>query len=258
MQKGFAQAAYVAKAVNAMRNAVTSTLSYPAVLFVMLCMILWGMSTQFIPILLQIAPLSQWPTVSLVLYYVATTVQVAGLWILIGLGIGAALVMKSLPTWTGPGRAFADKWLPPYTTYREYQGSIFLISLAALIQSGRPDSDAIKQLAQISRPWLRSHLTKMHTALLTGVTPGIAFDTGLLSAEVCGDVEDYTTAGGFDQAVAQIGTETVEDAIVRISTSASLVKYVMMALVAGSILLIYSGIIFVVLDVAQRAQSGAM
>jgi type II secretory pathway component PulF len=258
VQKGFAKAAYVAEAVKRMRAVVTGALAYPAVLFVMLCMILWGMATQFIPILLQIAPLSQWPAVSMALYYVATTVQYAGFWILVALGITAFLVAKSLPTWTGPGRAFVDRWIAPYTTYREYQASIFLISLAALIDAGRPDVQAIKQLAQISRPWLRQHLTRMLTSLLAGDTPGRALDTGLLTSEVLGDVEDYTSVGAFDDAVAQIGKETVEDAIERIGLSAAIAKYIMMVLVAGSILLIYSGIIFVVMDVAQRAQSGAI
>jgi len=253
---GFEQASFVAEAVKKMRSAVIGTMAYPAVLFVMLCLILWGMASQFIPILLQVAPLNEWPAVSQVLYYVAMTVQTAGIWILLALFGVAIMVAKSLPTWTGNGRAFVDRWVPPFTTYREYQGSIFLISLAALIAADRPDVQAIRQLAQISRPWLRSHLTTMHAALLAGQSPGRALDTGLLNAEVCGDVEDYASAGAFDQAVAQIGKETVEDAIIRIASSAAVVKYVMMALVAASILLVYSGVIFVVLQVAQKAQSG--
>jgi len=248
---GLQKARFVAEAVQKMRKALISELRYPVLLVVFLAVMLVVIAYQLVPIMLQMAPLSKWPPVSMMLYYIATAVKVAGIWFVAFVFAAAVLIARTIDTWTGPMRRFADKYLPPWTIYRVYQGSTFLISIAALIEAGRPIDVALKQITPISKPWLREHVVAMLQQLSAGVPPGRAIDTGLLDDEVCGDIEDYGSAGAFDQAIGAVGQDTISDSIERIALQAGVVRGVLMLMVAAGILLVYGGMFFLVLETAR-------
>lgn len=251
---GFKQSIFVAGAVREMRKALTGALMYPLVLFVMLSAMLVGMALKFVPVMLQMAPLSQWPTISLITYYVGMGVKSYGAWILGGLIVGVIVAVRTLPVWVGKTRAWCDRFVPPWTIYRQYTSAIFLISLSALTDAGRPIETAVNQLAVIAGPWMRNHLNTMHQRIIEGENPGRALNTGWLDKETCGDLEDYSAAGTLDSALAQIGKDTVEDAIDKIKGSAMVIRFLMMALVAVAIIIIYVGMVALVLQVAQKAR----
>jgi type II secretory pathway component PulF len=252
---GFEQAAFVADAVKRMSSTLRSALIYPTILMLLLSAILAGISLQFVPTMLQMAPVETWPAVSKAVYNLANAVTGWGPWLVATFVVGLFFALRTLPTWTGPTRRFCDRWFPPWTIYREYQGSTFLISLAALVAAGRPVDGALRHISSIATPWLRWHLARMTRALQEGVQPGRALRTGLLDKETSGDIEDYSNAGAFEAALGAMGRESIEDSILRIKAAANILTVLSLVAVAGTIVLVYTGMIFLVMDVAQQARS---
>ena len=252
--EGFQQCIFVAEASNRMRRALTSQLFYPVVLGLLLALMLWMVADQFVPAMLDMLPLAEWPAIARALYGLSVAVQSYGVATVVVIGVVTILILASLPRWTGPLRRFADRWLAPYVVYREYQGSTFLIALGSLVAAGRPVEATLEQFSLMATPWLKAHLEKMRAALNAGERPGRALRTGLLYRETEGDIEDYDAANSFDSALAAMGTETIEDGIERITSAAGVLRILMMFLAAGLLLFIYASAIFLVLTVKERTK----
>jgi len=251
LPQGFEKARYVAGALREMKSTLYKNLAYPALLFLMLAGLLYGLGSYAMPTMLKMAPLEKWPKLSKGVYYVGDIVQHAGIFLLAGAIIGTIVIIKTLPKWRGPTREFLDQWLPPWTIHRQYQSAIFLISMAALTEAGRPVEASIRQLNQIANPWLRRHLSEINQRLLAGEIPGRAFNTGFVDRETCGDLEDYSNAGGLEKALHQIGKDTIEDAVEKIAKATRTLNGIMILAVAACIALIYGGIMLLSLEIAH-------
>lgn len=247
--EGFRQARFVADVVRRMRGALVGALTYPAVLLALGCGFLVVIAAKFGPMMLEMAgdrPVAAWPLPSRMLYQLAELVSSYG----IVAGVLAILlgyaVLFSLPRWherMGGVRRGLDKFVPPYTIYREYQAASFLIAIGALVKASVPVDEALARIASISAPWVKWHLRKMLVAVRKGVDPGAAFNTGMLTDEVVGYIEDFNRAGGLDEALTVVGVESVEDSLRRVKRSSSVLGFGAMLLVVGMIVLIYAGMI---------------
>lgn len=72
--------------------------------------------------------------------------------------------------WTGKYRVIADRF-PPWKIYRLTTGVGFLLSLAALLQAGVPETDALTRMRRHATPYLRERinaaLSRLHAGLDT-------------------------------------------------------------------------------------------
>ncbi|HFK4763122.1 type II secretion system F family protein [Citrobacter farmeri] len=78
-----------------------------------------------------------------------------------------AVVLWSLPRWTGRIRQFADRFMP-WSLYSDLQGAVFLMNVAALLEAGLPEIDVLKTLRKTASPWLRERLD----ATIAGINRG--------------------------------------------------------------------------------------
>lgn len=246
--EGFRQARFVADVVRRMKSALIGALIYPAVLLLMACGFLAGIAYKFGPQMLDMTdkPVEAWTFLPRMLYTLSVVVKNFG----IPLGILAiaffALALWSMPRWhrmIPKLRWFCDHYIPPWSIYREYNASSFLIALGSMVQASLPVDDAIARITAISSPWLQAHLRRMLVRVRRGDDPGQSFDTGLLSDETLGYLEDFNSAGGLDAALTVVGTESVEESIKRVQAGALVMGIFGMVLVVGLILLIYGGMI---------------
>lgn len=67
------------------------------------------------------------------------------------------LFIWSLPRWTGPYRAKLDQHLP-YSFFKETRGYIWLTSFVAMLESGIPDVEIIRQQIKDADPWMKERL----------------------------------------------------------------------------------------------------
>jgi type II secretory pathway component PulF len=201
--------------------------------------------------LVGLSPLERWPPVSRALHLLATLVHDHGIGIATGLIVGLVMALWTLPRWMGRGRAFCDRYLPPWTVYREYQSSVLLIAIAAMTAASQSLEDAVGDMQGAASPWMRRHLQRIRIGLREGWEPPRALDTGLFDKELIGRFEDYQSAGALLQVLARIGERAVRDANRRIAATASVIRNALFFVVGGLLLWTYAGVVFVLIDLSK-------
>ena len=112
-------------ASNKMRSVLRQAVAGPAFFGLLFIAMLCGYSYFLVPILVQIMKPSTWPMVGKVLYTVAQIVTGYGIWLgIIGILV-LSLYLWSLKRWTGKWRSRFDNYVPLYSIYRDFNGSIF-------------------------------------------------------------------------------------------------------------------------------------
>lgn len=240
LDKGLAQAANMSLQASRTKSAIVSGIALPGFLFSLIITLLIIFQWQMAPIFKQLLPdLNKWPSSarsldSLSSFFLHNIVFIVIF--IIGLSI---LITKTLGKWTRYPRNIFDK-IPPWSIYRGYQASSFLIALSSLLKAGVPTYDALEIIQNNSSPWMKLHIEKMMASMSLGTAnPGRALNTGLLDDETAGDIEDYSDLGGFPETIQIIGNRTVENSVKLINDRMAVVKNILLVLVTVSIIWIY-------------------
>jgi type II secretory pathway component PulF len=244
-----ANATLATQATNRMISAMVSQLSYPFLLLIILLVMMYVFSVQAVPQLAEAMDPSTWPALSMGLYYISEAVNHYWIHALVALGILSAVIKKTLPGSTGPLRAKLDRF-PPYSLYKSYHGSLFLVSLSALMGTGIDVYKALDELKSLSSGYLKSHINKMQSKLLSGGNIGQALETNLLDKETAIDMRVYGSKPDVEQKMAIIGKNAIENGVKRIEIIGGLLKSLMFMAVGSYI--IYTLIAFTVLTQAMR------
>jgi type II secretory pathway component PulF len=258
VSKGFRTAEYIATAAARIRGAVFGALAYPTMLLVLLSVLLYVASFKLLPIMEGLLPVDQWPPMARGFHGLTSFIRHYGILTLILAGCGVFVVVRTMPTWKGELRAILDRTIPPWTIYREIQASSVLISLAAILESGQSMDQAIDMQRRMATPWLQRHLAEWLKNLRSGKSPGPAADTGLFSKPVQADLEDYTDSGTVEEAMKDLGRYAIEDAIERISVQAKIMNGVILVMVTGVLLWMYSSMTTVGMAIQAAARQGTL
>ena len=247
----FDQAALVARAGADISKAVRSELATPAVQVVLLIALMVGFSTSVAPGLSQSVPNSALDESQRILFGLASII--AKTWFvavpLLAAGVWAAL--WSMPRYTGPVRKYLDK-IPPWSVYRIYSGSTFMISLSALIKAGIPIEAAIRFIRAHASPWMREHMSVMVGRLRSGADQGEAMDVGLLGDDSADTVAIYSKTTNFDAAMNSVGKEAIKTGIESIRAKAGTAKIVSTLLIGLFVGWMFDAMMGIS-DAAQRA-----
>jgi type II secretory pathway component PulF len=237
---GLKEATVMSTATKAIRGAIIGGAAMPAFLLVMLSFMLIKFQTDMVPVFKTLLPVEAWSSSGQTLNAISGTLT-DWWWIILLLTIaGSTVIVTTLGRWRGPVRRFFDR-LPPWSIYRTSQASSFMIGLSSLMKAGVASFDALKTMHRTSSPWMREHLEKMMAIMrLGGASNGRALNTGLLDAETAGDVEDYSQLGDFQDAIYLLGARAMKESVDKINMRMSVVRNIMLIVVAGSIIWIYS------------------
>lgn len=239
LKNGLVEAKVLSTASSQTKAAIAGGLVFPLALFGMIIGLMFMFQTQQVPAFTAMLPLERWPAGAKTLYNVSYFFY-KFLFVLLGvLGAIAFVIMSSMGRWTRPPRAVFDRF-PPWSIYKSYQASSFLIGLASLMQAGIPTYDALKMMHRNASPWMRNHLEKMMSSIkIGGSNPGKALDTGLLDDETAGDVQDYSRLGSFQDAIYRMGQRSLALGVKSIEAKMVVIRNLMLVLVAGSIAWMY-------------------
>lgn len=158
----------------------------------------------------QMMPLDRWPLIGKSLYWVSYAVR--HYWHLLGAGVigGVYAFLHSLDHWYGPRRAKADKRFP-YSLYRDFHGSIFLVRLAQLLQTDYSLSEALQVLRGKAAPWMKWHITRfLRNMDAFGQDYGQIINTGIFSRRMQKRVSAYARRSGFRDALVELGGAGME------------------------------------------------
>lgn len=219
---------------NRMKSTIIASTSYPGVLLALLFVMLYMFAVSAIPPLVESKDPATWPTVSKGLYYMSYFVQHYWMVSIAFVGIAAMIVGSTLSRWVGKARDFIEI-LPPYSIYKSYQGSVFLVSLAAMMKTGVPVWNALDELKELSSPYMKRHIEMMQNRLLNGVAIGAALETGLLDRDIAIDLRVYSSTSNIEEKMGVIGASAIEAGVRRISLIGTILNGVALAMIGGYI-----------------------
>ena len=255
IEHGLHEAIKFAESAQKIKSTIISGATYPLVLFFVVVGFIAMFSVQLAPTYLSFLPIERWPDLGRYFYYLSR--GIVDYWyillaIFIALGI---LIGTTIGSWVGNTRTFFDKF-PPWSVYKVYQSSAFLISLASMMKSGTPLNDALKKIKKTSSSWVGFYLEQMLRNLKKGGKSfGKHLDVGLMDEETAGDVIDYSELGNFESAVYEIGEKNLETSVQKIESRMAVLKNLMIALVGITVMVIYYTTIELNSTVAEAASN---
>lgn len=91
----------------------------------------------------------------------------------VAISLMLALVVWSLPRWRGRVREAFDGTIP-WSLYKDLQGAVFLMNVAALLESGLADIDVLLTLRRTASPWLQERIDGALDGISLGNSLGMA------------------------------------------------------------------------------------
>lgn len=217
------QAAMVALTGHQLIKTLRTALTMPVVQLIILAVVMIGFSNKVAPTLEKSAPL--WAMQPSHRAFFEFAGDVRQWWMLVvPLTIGLIVAMlASMPVYAGSMRKYLDR-IPPWSIYRVYTSSTFMISLAALIQAGKPIEASIRFIRANSSPWMKTHLTEMISRLNLGQDQGDALDVGLFGDDLADTIAIYAKSSSFQQSMKSVAAEALKTAIVDIEAKSAVAK----------------------------------
>jgi type II secretory pathway component PulF len=239
LPQGLHEAVRLSSAAANIKKSIIMGSAMPVVLFLMLLGMLAGFDLKMAPVFMVILPLEKWPGSAQTLKQIGDlVVHYFFIWALVAAGIGGVIAW-TMSTWTGPIREVFDR-LPPWSIYKNYQASSFLIALSSMLKAGVALSDSLKAMLRNANPWMSLHLGQMLSALRGGGSNyGEAMNTGLFDEETAGDLQDYSRLSSFERAIGIIGERMIVEGVERTNARMAVARNLMLFLVAGTVFWIY-------------------
>lgn len=253
--KGYQQAIMVAQTAQALRGAMLQAMIEPVLLFLGMFSLMFLLALHVLPTFVDVLPPERWPGYAQVLNDVAGFVRDWGL-ILLGLLIALGiLVIKTIPTWhTGP-RHFLDRRLPPWMIYRRTQAAIVLFAIHALMNAGKPITDALETMASISKNWLTWHLQLAKRRLDNGDEYAASLDTGLFDQSTIDLLEDFESAGPFQKALDAVASRITHFTLKRLARNVKFLRYSFIGCIGILIVWVWLSMIGITMAIQAAAKS---
>lgn len=202
--------------IERVNSALKSSMVTPAIYILAVYGMLWAIGRYVTPGLEQV--LSKEKARGLVSGLYAAGDFANSLWALLPpvvLAWAIAMVVRSLPVWTGPRRVAAESFFP-YSFYRDIQGYTWLLTFAALLRAGMADVEILKRQAAQSTPWLKERLHALWWRMDNGASMPAALMSkgrnGMPAFEFPNPdiVEDISSMDGFSDFADRISALAVQ------------------------------------------------
>jgi len=244
LEKALLNVIKVSEGSNRIIQPLVGAITYPVIMLCLSLVIVVGVGVYMVPPLLEFAKNATWSGTARSLVWLSGFVKVYW-WtfplVLIGF-IGG--IYASFALFTGPVRVKFDKF-PPWSLYRMFTGVSWLMSLAALVESGTPIAKAMQSLRQSANPYLRERIDKALMYMKNGDNLGTALkksNTHFPEDELIGDLEIYSELDNFEEALNSVATEYLEDSITNIKKEAGILNSLALLLVSAVIAWVLLGV----------------
>lgn len=243
--------------MSAIRGQLASKLAYPVASLLMLCGVLYYLSTNFLPAILQIAPKTMHWSGSAEI--VVSLLQWAELWLLpVVFGAIALLIgiFATLPYFRGPVRRLFDG-VPPWSVHRFTSGVGFLSALLVLMESGRGLTDALALIEPNASPYLARTLDKISKAMREGEDFGAALASSgerFPDHELIKEIQVYSRIGRLEENLLSLVRSWMESATQRSLRQISLLSNLVLTGSFGLLALTFNGFYDIINQLTQGAQ----
>jgi toxin coregulated pilus biosynthesis protein E len=230
LSEGLKFIASTIKDQRGMSRAIKGAIFMPAIVSIVMIAFMVILSVFVIPVFAQIAPPEKWAGIGKAMYIISYSVTHFGIFLLAGVVAAICWFSWSLNNWVGPRREFLDQYLP-YSVYRDYTGSIFMVSLASMLHSGDTLVRALEQLKKTAPLWLKWQINKILKNINgTSRNYGEAFAVGVFSRSLTNRLIDLSRRSSeFDKVIARIGIEGIVKVRTAVEESAKKLNVVLIA-----------------------------
>jgi type II secretory pathway component PulF len=261
LQESFMNAADCVSQQRRVKAAIISSGSYPALLITVLIAALALASYNIIPAFGEVLAVDQWQGSAAMVASVAGAIREDGLTMLVSLILFCMIVSFSLPRWTGVTRRWVEKIIP-YSIYRMWQGSAFLLSVASLMSSGvKLDDNALRRIASNASPYLQERIFAIARQLSAGLNFGDALAaTGMEfpDSELIDDLRIYATLKGFETNLYNITNEWVGEVEAKVVAAMKILNTVALVAIAVTLGVLISSIFGVTQQIQDAASAPPM
>lgn len=242
----------IREALTLLRNnleiskAVTGAVIGPAMMLVALFGLLAVISMGLLPILLDLAPLEVWPKESKPFYYFAEFVNKEIVFILIAVGAFITVVSMSLSRATGKARYYLDS-IPPWSLSKRITSSVFLNSLAAVIEQNVTPLQALEMIKANGSKYLKWHIDKMVSHMSTSGKPGDAItSTKLFNPEVAAIISCVAGDGDFAEKIRYIAIQETRGVLLWAKSLSSIFNVIMLIVIALTLMWSLGSILYAI------------
>lgn len=254
---------FVAKAVrasNEIAGTIKKSMMYPAAIFLMLVGVLVMFSFFLMPVYITVVPVSYWPGWGQQVYALSTFFR-GYWWLVLGAVAGGMWALFwSFANWSrSPIRDHLDRMgASPWGLYRTFQASIFLISLAAMMEAGVSLSAALDRLQQRATPWMRMQIGRIAKRLsLAPSEPASSFDTGLFGESTMQRIYSFGRRASFQDAVSKLALQDVDKTLKITQRQSALLNSVFLLLAAAIIVYVMGGAFYTSLEMERGIKAMA-
>jgi type II secretory pathway component PulF len=245
LAKGLYFMADMVAKIDRMSGIVRKAVTYPILMLVMFSLLVTGFSIYAVPTIESLIPLEKWPAEGKALHAVASAVRQYGIYMALTIVACMFVFLKSLPVWQSPTRRALDKFMP-YNFYRNYTGSMLIVSLSSLMRAGVSLRASLERAMKYSSPWLRWHLREVLRGLSSGTSSqfGKAFRTGMLTQEMEDRVQEAAERRDPVAAFVKIGVGSIDRIVQSIEASSAKVNTALLivgGIALGSMILAFFG-----------------
>lgn len=256
LPKALADVVEIAQSQGKIRNALIGGLAYPAFLVLALIGMCWMFSIYVIPPFEMALPMDRWTGTAASLAYFSELTRSGTLPLLVFLVLAVIGYGYSASRWTGALRTRFDRF-PPWSMYRLFVGSGFMLSLSALIKADIATPKALEKLDETASPYLSERIRAILRNVSSGLDVGSAMhETGqnFPDPEIVADLKVYGPLPNFEHALDQTAKEWIEESATRISAQAKAMNSIVLILLALVIGWIAGGLF----DLMNQIGSAAM
>lgn len=241
---------------SSIMSTIKSGLIYPVILLSAIYGLMYYFGAEVTPKIEPLLPIEEWTGSAAFLAFLNWFAANAAIQITaVTIGI-IAVIIFSLPRWTGFGRSFADK-LPIYSTYRMYTGISFMTSVSSLIQGGMPVVNALEKVMPLSNRYVHRRLKMVYQHMLNGENFGAALyrtGTGWPDPEMNLSIKIFAETQDLSQQLGRLARDWLMNSQKKIEISMNTIRSVTMVLVFGVILGIVGGMYGLQDLIAQKLQ----
>lgn len=236
---------------NTIIKTVRMKLVYPFILLLVLFGMMYGFAYKFIPILTEMSDVNTWSTAQYALYALSTFLKENALILPVAVFGFISFISYTLPNWHGNIRHKFD-YVIPYSMYKEFSASLFLISLSTMMKNNTTFINALENIKTNSKSYIKEQInTMLETAKKADKDNSSALNVHLLG-EVGDDLEDLSRYGDFEQVLYEEGNDAIKTMIEKISKKTDIFKYLILAFVAGYVLWAFSSFMGIVQSVTEN------
>jgi len=227
----------VSEGSNKILAPLISALTYPLLMIMLSFVIIAAVGIWMVPPMVELVPNITWRGMAKSMVNVSLFVKDFW-WIFPVVLLGSiALIYMSFANFIGKPRIYFDR-APPWSLYRMFTGVSWLMSLAALVESGTPIAKAMQGLRQNASPYLRERIDRSLSYMKNGANLGSALKmTGMRFPDdtLIGDLEIYSELDNFEDSLNAVASEYLNSSVESIKREATILNSLGLLLVSGII-----------------------